>query len=124
MTRPAPSQSLATLAGIAFVLVGILGLVADSDGKLFGTFQVSVVHNLLHLLFGVVGLVLARTAAGARTFLTGGGAVYLALWAAGVIGAGDWIPVKTADNWLHFLLGIGMLAAGVAAVRVARPAAT
>lgn len=124
MPRPAPTRSLASLAAIVFVLVGILGFVADSGGKLFGTFQVSVVHNLLHLLLGVVGLVLARTAAGARTFLTGGGAVYLTLWAVGVIGAGDWIPVNTADNWLHFLLGIGMLAAGVAAVRVARPAAT
>jgi len=93
-----------------FVLVGILGFVADSGGKFLGTFQVSAVHNVVHLLFGAVGLVLARSAVGARMFLTGGGAVYLTLWAVGVIGAGDWISVNTADNWLHFVLGIGMLA--------------
>ena len=124
MTRPALSTSLAALVGIAFVLAGIFGFLADSDGKLFGTFQVSLVHNFLHLLFGVLGLVLARTAVGARMFLTGGGAVYVALWVVGVIGAGDWIPVNTADNWLHFLLGLGMRAAGAAVARVARPAAT
>ena len=34
------------------------------------------------------------------------------LWVLGVVGAGDWIPANTADNWLHFALGVGMLALG------------
>jgi hypothetical protein len=41
----------------------------------------------------------------------------LSLWVLGVVGGGDWIPVNTADNWLHFALGIGMLALGFATVR-------
>ena len=86
-------------------------------GLLLGMFPVNLLHNIVHLLFGIVGLVLAKTADGARTFLVGGGAVYLALWVIGLVGAGDWIPVNTADNWLHFALGAGMIALGLVASR-------
>ena len=126
-----PVQSIAALAGVVFLLVGILGFVPgitthygdlsfaghDSGAKLLGLFQVSILHNIVHLLFGVVGLVLAKTAEGARTFLVGGGAVYLVLWVVGLLGAADWIPANTADNWLHFALGVGMIALGVVASR-------
>ena len=121
-----PVQSLAALVGAVFLLVGILGFIPgitthygdlsfaghDSGAKLLGIFQVSILHNIVHLLFGIVGLALARTADGARTFLIGGGVVYLVLWLLGIVGGGDWIPVNTADNWLHFVLGVGMVAAG------------
>ena len=121
-----PIQSVAALAGVVFIVVGILGFVPGvtthygdlsfaghgSGAKLLGIFQVSVLYNLVHLLFGVVGLVLAKTAEGARTYLLGGGVVYLALWVLGVVGGGDWIPANTADNWLHLGLGIGLIALG------------
>ena len=134
-----PIQSVAALAGVVFIVVGILGFVPGvtthygdlsfaghgSGAKLLGIFQVSVLHNLVHLLFGVVGLVLAKTAEGARTYLLGGGVVYLALWVLGVVGGGDWIPANTADNWLHFGLGIGLIALGYVSGRSAvRTAAT
>jgi Domain of unknown function (DUF4383) len=73
---------------------------------------VSILHNIVHLLFGIVGLALARTWEGARTFLIGGGVVYLLLWVVGLIGGADWVPVNSADNWLHFVLGVVMIAAG------------
>ena len=121
-----PVQSLAALVGAVFLLVGILGFIPgitthygdlsfaghDSGAKLLGIFQVSILHNIVHLLFGVVGLALAKSAEGARTFLIGGGVVYLVLWLLGIVGGGDWIPVNTADNWLHFVLGAGMIALG------------
>jgi hypothetical protein len=127
MRERSPVQSVAALVGVVFLLVGILGFVPgitthygdlsfaghDSDAKLLGIFQVSVLHNIVHLLYGIAGLVLARTADGGRTFLVGGGALYLVLWLIGLIGAGDWIPVNTADNWLHFALGVGMVALGL-----------
>jgi hypothetical protein len=133
MRERSPVQSIAALVGVVFLLVGILGFVPgitthygdlsfaghDSQAKLLGIFQVSVLHNIVHLLFGVAGLVLARTADGARTYLVGGGAVYLVLWLIGLIGAGDWIPVNTADNWLHFALGAGMIALGLVTGRAA-----
>ena len=87
-------QNVARLVGIVFLLVGIAGFIpgvttnlydglefAGNDGtaELLGIFQVSVLHNIVHLLFGLAGLALAATPSGARTYLIGGGAIYLAL---------------------------------------------
>jgi hypothetical protein len=129
---------VAALVSVVFVLVGILGFIPgitthygdlsfaghDSGAKLLGLFQVSILHNIVHLLFGIVGLALAKTAEGARTFLIGGGVVYLVLWLLGVIGAGDWIPTNTADNWLHLALGVGMIGLGFVTGRRPMTAAT
>jgi len=126
-----PIQSVAALVGVVFIVVGVLGFVPgvtthygdlsfaghDSGAKLLGLFQVSVLHNLVHLLFGIVGLVLAKTIDGARNYLRIGGVVYLALWVLGVVGGGDWIPANTADNWLHLGLGIGLIGLGFVADR-------
>ena len=127
--------TVAQLFSIVFILVGILGFIPgitsdapgdfageESEAELFGIFSVSVLHNLVHLLFGIVGLALSRTWDGARTFLIGGGAVYLLLWLLGLVGAAEWIPANDADHWLHFGLGVLMLAAGFLLGRE-RPAA-
>lgn len=59
---------------------------------------------------------MSRTIAGARAFLVGGGLIYLALWIYGLLikpdSAANFIPVNTADNWLHFALGVGMVLLG------------
>jgi hypothetical protein len=132
-------QNVARLVGIVFLLVGIAGFIpgltthlyeglefAGNDGsaELLGIFQVSVLHNIVHGLFGLAGLALAATPSGARTYLIGGGAIYLALFVIGVIGGGDWIPVNDADNWLHLLLGGGMIGLGVLTTRESRIAST
>jgi hypothetical protein len=131
MNERTPAQSLALLLGIAFLAVGILGFIPgitthygdmafagdDSASELLGVFQVSILHNLVHLLFGIAGLALARTAEGARTFLLGGGAVYGLLWLLGLIGGADWIPANTADNWLHFALAAVLVGGGIATSR-------
>lgn len=120
-----PVQSIAALVGLVFLLVGILGFIPgitthysdlafaghDSSAKLLGIFQTSVLHNLIHIAFGV-GILMARTPEGARTYLIGGGVAYLAVWLIGVIGGLDWLPVNAADNWLHIVLGVGMIALG------------
>ena len=120
-----PVQSIAALVGLVFLLVGILGFIPgitthysdlafaghDSNAKLLGIFQTSVLHNIVHIAFGV-GILMAKTPEGARTYLIGGGVAYLAVWLIGVIGGLEWLPVNAADNWLHIVLGVGMIALG------------
>ena len=130
-----PVQSLAALIAVVFLTVGVLGFIPGitthygdlafagdgSTAKLLGIFQVSVLHNIVHVLYGIAGLGLARTFEGARTFLIGGGVIYLGLWLLGIVGGGDWIPVNTADNWLHFVLGLGMVTLGFVTTRGRAP---
>lgn len=134
-SRRTPVQQAALAVGAVFLLVGILGFIPGvttdydtlsfaghhSEAKLLGVFQVSVLHNIVHLLFGVAGLAMARTASAARAYLIGGGVLYLVLWLYGLIidhdSAANFVPVNTADNWLHFVLGLGMIALGVALTR-------
>ena len=131
-------QTLTLLFGIVFLAVGILGFIPGitthygdlsfageaSASKLLGIFQVSVLHNIVHGLFGLAGLALAATPSGARTYLIGGGAIYLALFVIGIVGGGDWIPVDDADNWLHLLFGAAMIGLGVLTTRESRVAST
>ena len=124
-------RKAATAVGAVFVLVGILGFIPgitqeiypidlageESDAELLGIFQVSVLHNIVHLLFGVAGLAMARRTDTARTYLLVGGAIYLVLWVYGLIVGPDstanFVPLNTADDWLHFFLGVGMILLGM-----------
>ncbi|WP_102144011.1 DUF4383 domain-containing protein [Mycobacterium hubeiense] len=124
-------QGAALLVGGAFLVVGVLGFVPGvttaydelavaghhSGAKLFGIFTVSWLHNAVHLLFGVVGLVMARSYMWSRRYFLVGGLVYLGLWAYGLaIDHGtpaNAVPVNSADNWLHLGLGAVMMLLGV-----------
>ncbi|MCD1144972.1 DUF4383 domain-containing protein [Kocuria sp. LUK] len=127
-THRLPVQNAALLYGVVFLLVGVLGFVPGitagydslqfaghtSEAMLLGVFQVSILHNLVHLLYGIAGLALARSAGGARAFLRWGGAVYLLLWLYGLLidkeSTANFVPVNSADDWLHLLLGLTMVA--------------
>ena len=89
-----------------------------SDAALLGIFNVSVLHNLVHLAFGVAGTALARTFNSARRYLNGGGIVYLVLFIYGLVidhdGSANFVPVNGADNWLHLGLAVAMIALGAA----------
>jgi hypothetical protein len=124
-------QLAATAVAATFLLVAVLGFVPgittnyselsfaghESEAKLLGLFQVSVLHNLVHGLFGLIGLALARSVAGARNFLIGGGVVYLVLTVYGSVIDLDsnvnFVPVNVADNLLHLVLGVAMIGLGV-----------
>lgn len=117
--------------GAVFLLVGVLGFIPgittnygamtfaghESGAMLLGVFQVSVLHNIVHLLFGLAGIVMARTNPMAHWFLLGGGIVYLVLWIYGLVidmnAAANFVPFNTADNWLHLVLGLGMIGLGL-----------
>ena len=76
-------QTTSTVVGIVFLVVAVAGFIpgltthyADmrfashmSGALLLGLFQVSVLHNIVHLLYGIAGLIFARTARRARNYL-------------------------------------------------------
>lgn len=127
-----PLELASLVVGATFLLVGVLGFIPgitenydsmefaghESGAELLGIFQVSILHNIVHLLFGVVGLMAARAGGSARTFLVGGGIVYLGLWLYGMVidkvGDANFVPLNEADDWLHLGLGAGMVVLGLA----------
>jgi hypothetical protein len=137
--RLAPVQIAAYVVGVAFLVPGVLGFIPgittnydmldfaghESGAKLLGIFGISVLHNIVHLAFGIAGLVFARTFTGARGYLLGSGVIYLLLAMYGLLidheSAANFVPIDTADNWLHLVLAVGML--GLAAVLGRQPSA-
>jgi hypothetical protein len=80
-------------------------------------FQVSILHNIVHVLFGIAGLWAATSFVASRNFLIWGGAVYALLWLYGLLvpvdSAANFVPMNDADDWLHLVLAIGMILLGV-----------
>jgi 4-hydroxybenzoate polyprenyltransferase len=129
--RRSPLELAALIVGATFLLVGVLGFIPgvtqnydamevaghESGAELLGIFQVSILHNIVHLAIGVIGLVAAATWEGARLYLVGGGAIYLALaiygWIVERTSDANFVPMNNADNVLHVLLGAGMILLGV-----------
>lgn len=129
--RRSNAQRASWYFGFIFILIGVLGFVPGitanyealyfsgytSEAVLLGVFQVSILHNIVHLLFGVLGLIMARTHSLARIYLIGGGIVYFLLFIYGLIvphhSEGNFVPVNTADNWLHLILAVVMVGLGL-----------
>jgi len=132
-------QIFAGLMGTAFLLAGVGGFIpgitssydrlsfagTDSQAKLLGLFEVSVVHNIVHLLFGI-GLLAAARFTWARAYLFGGGVVYLALTVFGFVidreSDVNFVPINGNDNYLHLGLSLALLLFGVIGLRAARRA--
>lgn len=124
-------QKAALVIGVLFLVTGGLGFVPGvtanlgsitlashhSDAMLFGIFQVSIVHNIMHLLFGVAGVAMARTMLGAHRYLLLGGLSYLVLFAYGLLISQstnvNFLPVNPADDILHLLVGSTMVILGL-----------
>lgn len=124
------TEIVALAFGVVFLVVGVLGFIPgittdydtmtwagqNSDAKLLGVFEVSVLHNLVHLAFGVVGILMARRIERARMYLIAGGVIYFAVWIYGVTinhdDAANFLPVNDADNWLHLGIAVAMIVIG------------
>jgi hypothetical protein len=135
MQGSSPARLYAVLIGGVLVVAGIIGFFYSasfgSPGKVdavFGILDVNAWHNVFHIATGALGLALAGYAA--RQYALGLGLVYIAIAIWGfVIGSHEsilgFIPVNTEDNFLHLILGVLGLGAGLAtpAAGKARPPA-
>jgi uncharacterized protein DUF4383 len=130
------AQKLALLFGAVFLLAGVAGFIPglttnlydglefageESTAELLGIFQVSILHNIIHLLFGV-GILMAATHAGALAYLLWSGVLYVVVFLLGLVGGGDWVPIDNADDLLHAVLAVGLLGAYFVAKKADEPA--
>jgi hypothetical protein len=121
-------RSFAMVLGVAFLIVGTLGFIpgitqmhhADDPnlslegpgtGHLLGLFHVNVFHNLIHILFGIMGVFMAR-AGKARSYCRFVAIAYGLLAVMGLIPAMGiqytfgLVPIEGHDVWLHALIAI------------------
>lgn len=118
-------QYFALITGIIFLLVGVMGFIpglvkepmATSDmpglsfttgaGYLLGIFPINVLHNIVHLLVGILGIV-ASVSLGSTRLYSGVLAIFYGLLAImglfpptqSTLGL---IPIFGNDTWLHGL---------------------
>jgi hypothetical protein len=116
-------RRVAMVFGVVFLLVGIVGLVSPggmsmaTTGMMLGMFPINVLHNVVHILFGVWGLLAARSFAGAKVYCTVGGIVYIVLAICGffIPDTFGFIPIGGTDIWLHAVLGLVLAGVGFTA---------
>ena len=131
------SQKLAAVFGVVFILVAIVGFIAPGGmamqptdpataAKALGIFPVNLLHNVVHLLFGVWGLAASRSWGGSKQFFTIAGVIYAVLTIVGFLSPSGFnlVPLGGSDIWLHCLLAIAMLAIGYTAKPVVAGATT
>lgn len=117
-------RTFALVYGVAFLVVGVAGFipalvtpyevtdpgltVTAGAGRLFGLFPVNVLHNVVHLLFGVWGLLAYRSLEGARGYAKAVAVIYGVFVIMGLIPGlmttFGLVPLHGHDVWLHLLL--------------------
>jgi hypothetical protein len=121
-------QKLAAVFGVVFILVAIIGFIAPGGmamqptdpataAKALGMFPVNVLHNVVHLLFGIWGLAASRSWGGSKSFFTIAGGIYLVLTIVGFLSPSGFglVPLGGADLGLHAVFAIAMLGIGLSA---------
>jgi hypothetical protein len=114
-TERTPGQWFALVFGVVYLLVGIAGFFvtgfdnfAEKDPAKIIVFSVNPLHNVVHILIGVVWIAASRTAAAARSANLVIGIAYLALAIVGLLELNTlgFLANNTADNWLHLVTGV------------------
>lgn len=120
-------RNFALVYGVLFLIVGIAGFipafvaplepgdpnlgVTAGAGRLFGLFPVNVLHNIVHLAFGVWGLAVYKNTAAAITYARAVTVVYSILVLMGLFPVLQTtfglVPLHSHDIWLHLLLAAG-----------------
>jgi hypothetical protein len=114
--------------GAVYLLVGIVGFFITGFDNFAGSgqhemllfFMINPLHNVVHILIGVVGLALSRTLPGARTFGWLLAVGYGAAFVYGLVAVGedwDFLNINGADNVLHLLSALAGLVIALLPVR-------
>lgn len=124
------TRTMAMIFGIVFLVVGAGGFIPglnmmdhsghpnDAEitvrsffGYELGLFPVNVLHNIVHILFGVWGLLASRSFDGSRGYFRGVAIIYAVLAIMGLIDGLNttfgFIPLYGADVALHAVLALG-----------------
>ena len=110
-----PLQKIALVFGIVFLVIGILGFVMGSADMtpqpMLGLFHVNIVHNIVHLAFGVWALLSAKTHKAAESYAQIAGVVYLVLALLGFFAPSGFglVPLGNHNIWLHAILGLVLI---------------
>jgi hypothetical protein len=122
-SRASVVRGLTAATGVLFLAVGIAGFFVTgfdnfaehTDETLLG-FSVNPLHNLVHVVAGIAGLVMARTLSSARAFGWLVVVLYGLTFVYGLVVAdrqdGNVLSLNEADNWLHLgFVVIGLIIA-------------
>ena len=132
------TQKVAMVSGAVFLLVGLLGLFVpggmgmqvhadmEANPRLLNLFPVNLLHNLVHLAFGVWGLLAARTYGAALTYCRAAAVIYAVLVVLAFITPTLFglAPIAGNDIWLHAILAAGLGYFGFIHREATVPAAT
>lgn len=108
------ARTVAAVFGVIYVLVGLVGFVLQSP--LLGLFEVSLLHNVVHIVLGAILLYGAMSTSAAIMATRVVGAILLVIGVLGFfvaepLGAGV-LPIGGNDVWLHLATGVILLAVG------------
>ena len=123
-------RKMATVFGVVFLIIGILGFVpgVTENGHLLGIFHVNPAHNIVHILSGLIALLAANASErAAQNYFRIFCVIYALVAVLGFVGGDEpilgLIANNTADNWLHVAIAAVSLALGFAPSAVTRKAA-
>jgi hypothetical protein len=122
-------KKIAVAFGVIFVVVGVLGFIPAfvTDGRLLGMFEVNSLHNLVHLVTGILAIVVGvMSERASRMFFRIFGVIYALVAALGLYSGSEpllgLIANNTADVALHAVIAVVALYLGFALTRTsARP---
>jgi hypothetical protein len=124
------AKTIALVFGIIYTLVGLVGFLSPLGGTfgmtpvpLLGLFYVNLVHNIVHLVIGVPGLLMAGTMDGALRYLRVFGIILVIVAIAGFVVDNPFgiLPIGGQDRWLHLASGLIMLWASTTGPKAAQP---
>lgn len=112
---------IAVLFGIAFIFGGVAGYRSEfmTNGLLLGLFEVDNMHNIVHIVSGVLAIMAATSLKFTKLYFLLFGLVYTAVAILGFVRNGDlmMMHVNMADNYLHLGIGVISLLLGLIAYK-------